>query len=52
VVGAKRAGWRAAYLAARPHDSPLPGSERDDAVTPDLELAGLDDLAAGLERLA
>ena len=29
IVGAKRAGWRAAYLASRPGDSPLPGSERD-----------------------
>ena len=26
VVGAKRAGWRAAWLASRPADSPLPGS--------------------------
>lgn len=44
VVGAKGAGWRAAYLRSRPDDSPLPSSERDDAVTPDAELARLDDL--------
>jgi FMN phosphatase YigB (HAD superfamily) len=52
VVGAKRVGWRAAYLANRPHDSPLPGSERTDEVAPDLELATLDDLESGLERLS
>ena len=54
VVGARRAGWRAAYLLGRPDDSPLPGSERegdDPALAPDLELASLDDLEAGLERL-
>ncbi len=52
VVGAKQAGWRAAWLASRPEDSPLPGSVRDDAVAADLELATLDDLEAGLARLA
>jgi FMN phosphatase YigB (HAD superfamily) len=52
VVGAKRAGWRAAWLAERPADSPLPGSVRDDAVTADLELARLEELEAGLARLA
>jgi FMN phosphatase YigB (HAD superfamily) len=51
VVGAKRVGWRAAYVANRPHDSPLPGSERNDEVAPDLELATLDELEAGLGRL-
>lgn len=49
VVGAKRAGWRAAYLHARPDDSPLPSSERDDLVTPDLELGSLSELEAWLE---
>lgn len=44
VVGAKQAGWRAAYLRSRPADSPLPGSERDDDVEPDLELERLTDL--------
>ncbi|MDQ1322883.1 MAG: hypothetical protein QG587_217 [Chloroflexota bacterium] len=51
VVGAKRAGWRAAWLASRPADSPLPGSTRDDEAVPDLELDTLDDLEAGLARL-
>jgi HAD superfamily hydrolase (TIGR01509 family) len=52
VVGAKAVGWRAAYLRDRPHDSPLPGSERDDSVSPDLELDRLGDLEAALEDLA
>jgi putative hydrolase of the HAD superfamily len=51
VVGAKRAGWRAAWLDARPHDSPLPGSSRDDEVEPDLELATLEELEPGLATL-
>ena len=51
VVGAKRAGWRAAYLASRPHDSPLPGSERNDEVVADLELATLADLEPALAAL-
>jgi FMN phosphatase YigB (HAD superfamily) len=55
VVGARLAGWRAAYYLARPHDSPLPGSTRDDDgdphLAPDLELRDLDELEAGLERL-
>ena len=38
VVGAVRAGWRAAYVRSRPHDSPLPTSERDLSVAPDLEI--------------
>ncbi len=48
VVGAKRAGWRAAYLRSRPEDSPLPGSERDDAVQPDLEIGDLGQLEMAL----
>jgi HAD superfamily hydrolase (TIGR01509 family) len=44
VVGAARAGWRTAYLDARPADSPLPSSRRDNSVVPDLELAELADL--------
>jgi HAD superfamily hydrolase (TIGR01509 family) len=51
VVGARRAGWRAAWLTSRPADSPLPGSVRDDAVEADLELASLGELEAGLARL-
>jgi HAD superfamily hydrolase (TIGR01509 family) len=44
VVGAARAGWRSAYLDARPADSPLPSSRRDGSVVPDLELTELADL--------
>jgi FMN phosphatase YigB (HAD superfamily) len=51
VVGAKRAGWRAAYLDARPGDSPLPGSVRDGEVAPDLEIATLDELEPALAPL-
>lgn len=46
VVGAKHAGWRAAFLHGRPEDSPLPSSERDEAVAPDLELSDLRQLEA------
>ncbi len=51
IVGAKRVGWRAAYLASRPRDSPLPGSERDGETAADLELATLADLEPGLALL-
>lgn len=44
VVGAKRAGWRAAYLRDRPDESPLPRSDRDDEVEADVELDRLSDL--------
>ena len=54
VVGARRTGWRAAYLTGRPADSPLPGSARDDAadpdLRPDLEIEDVFGLEAGLER--
>lgn len=49
VVGAKRAGWRAAWLRSRPADSPLPGSARDGDAEPDLELDRLEDLEAALD---
>ena len=52
VVGAKQAGWLAAYLHARPLDSPLPGSPRDARVVADIELARLGDLDAAVARLA
>ncbi len=56
IVGAKRVGWRVAYVLGRPADSPLPGSERGDTATedvePDLEIQRVDDLEAALERLA
>ena len=48
VVGAARAGWRTAYLDARPADSPLPSSDRDGSVVADIELAKLADLEAVL----
>lgn len=51
VVGAKRAGWRAAWLASRPDDSPLPGSPRDESVEADLVIGTLDELEAGLASL-
>ena len=46
VVGAARAGWRVAYVNRRPADSPLPSSERDDSVEPDLEIASIAELAS------
>jgi putative hydrolase of the HAD superfamily len=48
VVGAHGAGWRTAYLAARPEDSPLPSSVADGSVVADLEVSSLDALAASL----
>jgi putative hydrolase of the HAD superfamily len=50
VVGAVRAGWRAAWLDARPADSPLPDSDRDDQVLPDLELQELRELEGLVTR--
>jgi FMN phosphatase YigB (HAD superfamily) len=44
VVGAARAGWRTAFVHSRPSDSPLPSSERDATVTPDLEIAAIGEL--------
>ena len=50
VVGARRAGWRVAYLRGRQRDTPLPTSEPGDdldldvAVAPDLEIDELGDL--------
>jgi HAD superfamily hydrolase (TIGR01509 family) len=51
VVGAVRAGWRAAYVRTRPHDSPLPSSDRDDTVSADLEIETVGDLAALFDGL-
>lgn len=48
VVGAAQAGWRTAYLDARPADSPLPSSRRDGSLVPDLELTKLADLGVAL----
>lgn len=52
VVGAKGAGWRAAYLRERPAGSPLPGSEPDGDAEPDVILDGLADLEPALAVLA
>lgn len=49
VVGAVRAGWRAAYLRDRQGDTPLPTSTRSEDVHPDLELDHLEELGAHLE---
>ena len=49
VVGARGAGWHAAYLRGHQGDTPLPTSERDDLVEPDLELDRLADLLPSLE---
>lgn len=45
VVGAVRAGWRAAYVRSRPDDSPLPSSDRDRSVVADLEIDAVAELA-------
>lgn len=44
VAGAAAVGWRTAWLADRPADSPLPTSEPDGAVAADIVLASLADL--------
>lgn len=49
VVGARAAGWRVAYIANRPPDSPLPSSPREPGLAPDLELASLNELEAHLD---
>jgi HAD superfamily hydrolase (TIGR01509 family) len=51
VVGAKQAGWRAAWLTSRPDDSPLPGSERDETVEADVVIDELGELPGAVERL-
>ncbi len=52
IEGAKRVGWRAAWMANRPDDSPLPGSERDATVEADAQVDSLDEVAAVVERLS
>jgi HAD superfamily hydrolase (TIGR01509 family) len=52
VVGASAAGWRTAWLAERPPDTPLPTSQRDASVLPDLELTALGELESRLGALA
>lgn len=48
VVGAKQAGWRAAYLHTLDGASPLPASSPDGRVQADLELDSLEDLESAL----
>jgi putative hydrolase of the HAD superfamily len=48
VVGASAMGWHTAWLMTRPAGSPLPDSERDGSVDPDLELAAVGELEAHL----
>jgi putative hydrolase of the HAD superfamily len=50
VVGAKNAGWRAAYLDHRVTGSPLPSSTRNNDVVPDIELSQLAELERALAR--
>ncbi len=51
VVGATAAGWRVAYLRGRPADSPLPGSDPDSDIAPDLVLDSLAELEPALAHL-
>jgi FMN phosphatase YigB (HAD superfamily) len=51
VLGGSRAGWRVAWLRARPADSPLPGSEPDGTAEPDFVIDRLADLEAALVYL-
>jgi HAD superfamily hydrolase (TIGR01509 family) len=50
VVGAKHAGWRAAYLDNGLTDSPLPSSTRNDDVVADVEIADLAELEDVIAR--
>lgn len=49
VVGAHGAGWHTVYLRGHQGDTPLPTSDRDDSVEPDLELDRLAELLPRLE---
>jgi HAD superfamily hydrolase (TIGR01509 family) len=51
VEGARAVGWQAAYVRSRPDDSPLPDSAPDRANPPELDLASLAELAAGIDVL-
>lgn len=50
VVGAKNAGWRAAYLDNGGIDSPLPSSARSNAVAADIEISQLAELERVIAR--
>ena len=51
IVGGRAVGWRVAYVGSRPTDSPLPSSDRDASIVPDLELSSVADLEAGIAGL-
>jgi HAD superfamily hydrolase (TIGR01509 family) len=51
VAGALAAGWRAAYLRDRQADTPLPTSEPDDVLVPDLVLGSLAEIEPAVELL-
>ena len=50
IVGARAAGWHAAYLRGRQDDSPLPSSVPDSQLEPDFVLDDLAELGARVER--
>ena len=52
VVGAIDAGWRAAWVRDRPVDSPLPSSQPEAGVRPDIELNAVAEIEACLGSVA
>jgi HAD superfamily hydrolase (TIGR01509 family) len=48
IIGANAAGWRSAWLSTRPPESPLPASEPDGSMRPDVELTSLEELESHL----
>lgn len=51
IAGASAVGWRTAWLTTRPDDSPLPASERDGTIDPDLVIESLGELEAHLPTI-
>ncbi|MEZ0241147.1 MAG: HAD family hydrolase, partial [Chloroflexota bacterium] len=51
IVGARSAGWHAAYLRGRQGDSPLPSSVPDTQHEPDFVLDDLAELGANVEPM-
>jgi putative hydrolase of the HAD superfamily len=49
VMGAQRAGWRAAWVRIKPEDSPLPAAAPVSGVVPDLTLDTVLDLESALD---
>ncbi len=50
VVGATRAGWKVAYVRNRQADTPLPTSDPDGKVVPDLEIDELAEIGPRIDR--